>query len=396
MNLNKTARIVSVFIVIAVAVIFAFPLDEKINLGLDLQGGSHVILECKDSPNALVDDDAVNRVLEVIRNRVDQLGVSEPVIQRQGSNRVLVQLPGIDDPETAVDLIGKTALLEFKDEEGETLLTGAHLLNAKETFDQFGRPIITIEFDKTGATEFSKATSSNVGKVLAITLDDKEISAPVVQEPILDGQARITGSFTVDSAKQLALLLRSGSLPVKVEILENRSVGPSLGKDSIDKGIKAGLVGLILILVFMVVYYKKFGLIADFALMICMLIIIGALAGFKATLTLPGIAGMILTIGMAVDANILIFERIKEELKLGKTFRASIDAGFNKAFRTIFDANVTTLIAAVALLYFGTGAIRGFAVTLSIGILASMFTAIVVTKIILELLSVKAHSKILA
>jgi len=396
MNLNKTARIVSVFIVIAVAVIFAFPLDEKINLGLDLQGGSHVILECKDSPNALVDDDAVNRVLEVIRNRVDQLGVSEPVIQRQGSNRILVQLPGIDDPETAVDLIGKTALLEFKDEEGETLMTGAHLLNAKETFDQFGRPIITIEFDKTGATEFSKATSSNVGKVLAITLDDKEISAPVVQEPILDGQARITGSFTVDSAKQLALLLRSGSLPVKVEILENRSVGPSLGKDSIDKGIKAGLIGLILILVFMVVYYKKFGLIADFALMICMLIIIGALAGFKATLTLPGIAGMILTIGMAVDANILIFERIKEELKLGKTFRASIDAGFNKAFRTIFDANVTTLIAAVALLYFGTGAIRGFAVTLSIGILASMFTAIVVTKIILELLSVKAHSKILA
>jgi len=396
MNLNKTARIVSVFIVIAVAVIFAFPLDEKINLGLDLQGGSHVILECKDSPNALVDDDAVNRVLEVIRNRVDQLGVSEPVIQRQGSNRILVQLPGIDDPETAVDLIGKTALLEFKDEEGETLMTGAHLLNAKETFDQFGRPIVTIEFDKTGATEFSKATSSNVGKVLAITLDDKEISAPVVQEPILDGQARITGSFTVDSAKQLALLLRSGSLPVKVEILENRSVGPSLGKDSIDKGIKAGLVGLILILVFMVVYYKKFGLIADFALMICMLIIIGALAGFKATLTLPGIAGMILTIGMAVDANILIFERIKEELKLGKTFRASIDAGFNKAFRTIFDANVTTLIAAVALLYFGTGAIRGFAVTLSIGILASMFTAIVVTKIILELLSVKAHSKILA
>ncbi|MCK5766991.1 MAG: protein translocase subunit SecD, partial [Candidatus Atribacteria bacterium] len=324
MNLNKTARIVSVFIVIAVAVIFAFPLDEKINLGLDLQGGSHVILECKDSPNALVDDDAVNRVLEVIRNRVDQLGVSEPVIQRQGNNRILVQLPGIDDPEAAVDLIGKTALLEFKDEEGETLMTGAHLLNAKETFDQFGRPIITIEFDKTGATEFSKATSSNVGKVLAITLDDKEISAPVVQEPILDGQARITGSFTVDSAKRLALLLRSGSLPVKVEILENRSVGPSLGKDSIDKGIKAGLIGLILILVFMVVYYKKFGLIADFALMICMLIIIGALAGFKATLTLPGIAGMILTIGMAVDANILIFERIKEELKLGKTFRASI------------------------------------------------------------------------
>jgi len=396
MNFNKTARIASVFIVIVVAVIFAFPLGEKINLGLDLQGGSHVILECKDSPNALVDDDAVNRVLEIIRNRVDQLGVSEPVIQRQGSNRILVQLPGIDDPETAVDLIGRTALLEFKDEKGDTLLTGAHLLSAKETFDQFGRPIVTIEFDKTGATEFGNATAKNVGKILAIMLDDKEISSPVVQEPILDGQARITGSFSVDSAKQLALLLRSGALPVKVEILENRSVGPTLGKDSIDKGVKAGLIGLVLILVFMIVYYKKFGLIADFALMICMLIIIGALAGLKATLTLPGIAGMILTIGMAVDANILIFERIKEELKLGKTFRASIDAGFNKAFRTIFDANVTTLIAAVALLYFGTGAIRGFAVTLSIGILASMFTAIVVTKIILELFSAKANSKILA
>ena len=395
MNFNKTARIISVFIVITVAVIFAFPLDEKINLGLDLQGGSHVILECIDSPNAIVDDDAVNRVLEIIRNRVDQLGVSEPVIQRQGSKRILVQLPGIDDPETAVDLIGRTALLEFKDEEGITLLTGAHLLNAKETFDQFGRPIVTIEFDKIGAEEFGRATSSNVGKVLAITLDDNEISAPVVQEPILDGQARITGSFSVDSAKQLALLLRSGALPVKVEILENRSVGPTLGKDSIDKGIKAGLIGLVLILIFMIIYYKKFGIIADFALIICMLLIIGALAGFKATLTLPGIAGMILTIGMAVDANILIFERIKEELKLGKTFRASIDAGFNKAFRTIFDANVTTLIAAIALLYFGTGPIRGFAVTLSIGIVASMFTAIVVTKIILELLSAKANSKVL-
>ena len=395
MNFTKTARIIIVFLVIIVAVIFAFPLNEKINLGLDLQGGSHLILECIDTPNAVVDDDAVNRVLEIIRNRVDQLGVTEPVIQRQGNKRVLVQLPGIDDPETAVELIGKTALLEFKDEEGITQLTGAHLLSAKENFDQFGRPVVIIEFDKIGAAEFKKATTSNVGKILAITLDDNVISAPVVQEPILNGQARITGDFTVDSAKQLALLLRSGALPVKVEILENRSVGPSLGKDSIAKGVKAGIIGLILILIFMIIYYKKFGLVADFALVVCMLIIIGALAGFKATLTLPGIAGMILTIGMAVDANILIFERIKEELKLGKTFRASIDAGFNKAFRTIFDANVTTLIAAVALLYFGTGPIRGFAVTLSIGILASMFTAIVVTKIILELLSAKLSTKTL-
>ncbi|HBY57240.1 MAG TPA: protein translocase subunit SecD [Candidatus Atribacteria bacterium] len=395
MNWTKTLRVTSIFVVIFIAIILSFPLNEKINLGLDLQGGSHIILECVDTPNAPVDSDSVNRVLEIIRNRIDQLGVSEPVIQRQGAKRILVQLPGVDDPEAAVEVIGKTALLEFKNEKGETQLTGAHLLNAKESFDQFGRPIVLIEFDKIGAKEFGEATKNNVGKILAITLDGKEISAPVVQEPILDGKAQITGKFTVESAKHLAILLRAGALPVQVEILENRSVGPTLGRDSISKGVKAGIVGLILILLFMLIYYKGFGLIANFALVVCMLLIVGALAGIKATLTLPGIAGIILTIGMAVDANILIFERIKEELKLEKTFRASIDAGFSKAFRTIFDANVTTLIAALALFYFGTGPIKGFAVTLSIGILASMFTAIVVTKIVLELVANKFSYKAL-
>jgi preprotein translocase subunit SecD len=388
MNWTKTLRIVSVVVVIFIAIILSFPLNEKINLGLDLQGGSHVILECVDTPIAPVDNDAVNRVLEIIRNRIDQLGVSEPVIQRQGENRILIQLPGVEDPEAAVDLIGKTA-------KGETQLTGAHLINAKSTFDQFSRSVVSIEFDKIGAKEFGEATKNNVGKVLAITLDGKEISAPVVQEPILDGKAQITGKFTVESANHLAILLRAGALPVKVEILENRSIGPTLGRDSISKGIKAGIVGLILILIFMFIYYKRFGLVADFSLVVCMILIVGALAGLKATLTLPGIAGIILTIGMAVDANILIFERIKEELKLEKTFRASIDAGFNKAFRTIFDANVTTLIAALALFYFGTGFIKGFAVTLSIGILASMFTAIVVTKIVLEVVATKFSSKAL-
>jgi len=395
MNWNRTFRVTSVFVVIFIAIFLSFPLNEKINLGLDLQGGSHVILECVDTPNAPVDNDAVIRVLEIIRSRIDQLGVSEPVIQRQGTRRILVQLPGVENPEAAVEIIGKTALLEFKDEAGVTQLTGAHLLDAKTNFDQFSRPIVLIEFDKIGAKEFGEATKSNVGKVLAITLDGKEISTPVVQEPILDGRAQITGKFTVESAKHLAILLRAGALPVQVEILENRSVGPTLGKDSISKGIKAGTIGLILVLVFMLIYYKGFGLVADFALVICMLLILGALAGIKATLTLPGIAGIILTIGMAVDANILIFERIKEELKLDKTFRASIDAGFSKAFRTIFDANVTTLIAALALFYFGSGPIKGFAVTLSIGILASMFTAIVVTKIILELVATKFSPKIL-
>ena len=395
MNWTKTLRVASVFVVIFIALFLSLPLNEKINLGLDLQGGSHIILECVDTPNAPVDNDAVNRVLEIINNRINPEGVKEPIIQRQGTTRILVQLPGMDDPQEAEDLIGKTALLEFKNEEGKTLLTGAHLINAKSSFDQFSRAIVSIEFDNIGAKEFGEATKNNVGKVLAITLDGKEISAPVVQEPILDGKAQITGKFTLDSAKRLALLLRSGSLPVKVEILENRSIGPTLGRDSIAKGVKAGIAGLILILIFMLIYYKGFGLVADFALVVCMILIVGALAGLKATLTLPGIAGIILTIGMAVDANILIFERIKEELRLEKTFRASIDAGFNKAFRTIFDANVTTLIAALALFYFGSGFIKGFAVTLSIGILASMFTAIVVTKIVLEVVAVKFNSKAL-
>jgi len=395
MNWTKTLRVASVFIVIFVALLLSLPLNEKINLGLDLQGGSHIILECVDTPNAPVDNDAVNRALEIIRNRIDQLGVSEPLIQRQGERRILVQLPGVEDSETAAEIIGKTALLEFKNEKGETQLTGAHLINAKASFDQFSRSIVLIEFDKIGAKEFGEATKNNVGKILSITLDGKEITHPRVDEPILNGNAEITGSFTVDSAKQLALLLRSGALPVKVEILEIRSVGPTLGRDSIAKGIKAGIAGLILTLIFMIIYYKGFGLIADFALVVCMLLIIGALAGLKATLTLPGIAGIILTIGMAVDANILIFERIKEELRLEKTFRASIDAGFNKAFASIFDSNLTTLVAAIALFYFGSGPIKGFAVTLSIGILASMFTAIVVTKIILELITNKFSSKAL-
>jgi preprotein translocase subunit SecD len=395
MDWTKTLRVASVFIVIFVALLLSLPLNEKINLGLDLQGGSNIILECVDTPNAPVDNDAVNRALEIIRNRIDQLGVSEPLIQRQGERRILVQLPGVEDPDTAAGIIGKTALLEFKNEKGETQLTGANLINAKASFDQFSRSVVLIEFDKIGAKEFGEATKNNVGKILSITLDGKEITSPRVNEPILNGKAEITGNFTVDSANQLALLLRSGSLPVKVEILEIRTVGPTLGKDSIAKGIKAGIAGLILTLIFMLIYYKGFGLIADFALLVCMLLIIGALAGLKATLTFPGIAGIILTIGMAVDANILIFERIKEELRLKKTFRASIDAGFHKAFSSIFDSNLTTLVAAIALFYFGSGPIKGFAVTLSIGILASMFTAIVVTKIILELITNKFSPKAL-
>ena len=353
------------------------------------EGEYFIALECLDTPT----NDEVNETIKIIKNRLDLLGFSESIIRRCGFGHILMELPNDLDTVKVSSLVIVPGFLEFKNDKGDTQLTGAHLINAKSSFDQFSRSVVLIEFDKIGAKEFGEATKNNVGKVLAITLDGKEISAPVVQEPILDGKAQITGKFTVESANHLAILLRAGALPVKVEILENRSVGPTLGRDSISKGTKAGIVGLILILIFMLIYYKGFGLVADFALVVCMILIVGALAGLKATLTLPGIAGIILTIGMAVDANILIFERIKEELRLEKTFRASIDAGFNKAFNTIFDANVTTLIAALALFYFGSGPIKGFAVTLSIGILASMFTAIVVTKIILEVVAVKFSSK---
>ncbi len=388
-------RMVFVVLVIGLALYFVFPLDKNINLGLDLQGGSHIVLECVDSPNTPVDSDAVNRVIEIITNRINPEGVKEPVIQRQGERRILVQLPGMDDPQEAEGLIGKTALLEFKDQNGETLLTGAYLKTAKTSFDRFGRPNVILEFDEEGAKLFEQATTKNVGKILAITLDGQEISTPVVQEPIPSGEASIVGQFSVEDAQRLALLLRSGALPVEVKILENRSIGPTLGRDSINRSLKAGIVGLFLILIFMVVIYKWFGLVADLALLICMLLMMGGLAILNATLTLPGIAGIVLTIGMAVDANILIFERIKEELQMDKTFRASIEAGFSKAFVAIFDANVTTLIAAIALLYFGSGPIRGFAVTLSIGIVVSMFTALVVTKLVLELLGQRLTEKAL-
>ena len=395
MKQTRMLRLAFVVLVIGIALYYVFPLDKRINLGLDLQGGSHIVLECLDSPDAPVDGDAVNRVIEIITNRINPEGVKEPVIQRQGERRILVQLPGVDDPQEAEDIIGKTALLEFKDVLGETLLTGAYLKNAKASFDRFGRPNVLLEFNEEGAKLFEVATTQNVGKILAIALDGQEISAPVVQEPIPSGEASISGSFTIEEAQRLALLLRSGALPVEVKILENRSVGPTLGKDSIERSLRAGLVGLLLVFIFMIIFYKGFGLIADGALLICMLLIMGGMAIFKATLTLPGIGGIVLTIGMAVDANILIFERIKEELQMEKTFRASIEAGFSKAFTTIFDSNLTTLIAAIALLYFGTGPIRGFAVTLSIGIVVSMFTAIVVTKLFLELLGPKFNKNAL-
>jgi preprotein translocase subunit SecD len=369
---------------------------------------------------------AVEQSLETIRNRVDQFGVSEPEIIPEGNDRIIVQLPGVKDTGRAKNLIGKTALLEFKlvDEEhnldealkgnvpegsivasglsqdretgrrtggasyllkNKTLLTGDSLESAQvKISDRFGEPYVSIKFNPQGSNDFDRITGENVKKRLAIILDGTVHSAPVIQERISGGQAQITGSFTMDEAKDLAIVLRAGALPAPVNILEERTVGPSLGQDSIEKGIWATIIGALLVVVFMVVYYRLAGLVANAALLLNIIILLGALAAFRATLTLPGIAGIVLTIGMAVDANVLIFERIREELRAGKTPRSAIEAGYSKAFSAIFDSNVTTLIAALFLFQFGTGPVKGFAVTLSIGIVISMFTAIFVTRIIFD------------
>ena len=364
---------------------------------------------------------AISQALETLRNRIDQFGVAEPTIQREGDNRILIQLPGIKDRQRAIDLIGKTARLEFRmvndkldpqsaiesgiPPDSEILykkeidpltkkvtgkrpylikkkieLTGDMLANADVKISQLNMPYVSIDFNKLGSTLFATLTTAAVDKRMAIVLDDNVYSAPVIREPITGGSAMIEGAFNHEEARDLAIVLRAGSLPAPVIKLEERSVGPSLGQDSIERGMKSIIIGGAIVFVFMLIYYRLGGIIADMALGMNMIILAGALAYFGATLTLPGIAGIILTIGMAVDANVLVFERIREEIRNGKSVRAAVESGFAKAFLTIIDANVTTLIAALVLFQFGTGPVKGFAVTLSIGILASLFTAIFVSR----------------
>ncbi len=389
------------------------------------EGETVVLLELSDQELKQIKQMAAKQALETIRNRIDQFGVSEPDIRPQGEDRILVQLPGVKDPQRAMAIIGKTALLEFKlvDEsvtaediskekippgskiypmkkfdpttnkvqqgtivlKDKTLLTGEHIADARVRIDQqYNQPYVSLEFDPQGARIFERITGENVKKRLAIVLDGVVYSAPVIQEKITGGKASITGSFTMDEAKDLAIVLRAGALPAPVKVLEERTVGPSLGMDSIRRGLLAAIVGGVGVLVFMIFYYRFAGLVADLVLVMNIFLILACLSAFQATLTLPGIAGIILTIGMAVDANVLIYERIREELRLGKTPRAAIEAGYSRATVTIIDSNVTTLIAAVVLFQFGTGPIKGFAVTLSIGILSSMFTAIIVSRLIFD------------
>lgn len=397
----------------------------KINLGLDLQGGMHVVLKV-DISKLPVDarKDALDRVIEVIRNRIDQFGVGEMAIQKQGKDHIIVQLPGVTDRERALEIIGKTAHLEFKlvsdnvedmkkalnNEpvegyevkylEGErsgrepllvakdNALTGDLLVNAKTEFSSrgFGEPYVSLTFNSKGADIFAKVTAVNVGKRLAIVLDGNVQSAPVIREAIPSGQAQITGNFSVEQANDLAVILRAGALPAPVMVEEERTVGPLLGADSIRSGIRATLIGGLLVFVIMLLYYRLAGLVANLALILNLLLILACLAIFKGTLTLPGIAGLILTIGMSVDANVLIYERIREELAVGKSLRAAIAAGYHRAFSAIIDSNLTTIVAAALIFKFGTGPIRGFAVTLTIGLLANLFTAVTCTRVIFELL----------
>jgi preprotein translocase subunit SecD len=499
---NLLIKLGVVAAVIIASAVLAMPPSKKVHLGLDLQGGLHLVLEVQaekaveetlaqtadiirrelrarglkvvtvepkaqqglqlvfsEPPDINVVDDvvrsyvdagvrrqspelllvdypagelrdirqkAVDQALEKIRNRIDAFGVSEPSISKEGTQRIVVQLPGLKDPQRAIDLIGRTAQLEFKlvvsrptsanrtpppgtellyskvkdPQTGRLVqgqayfvqrrarLTGDMVADARALPDRlnFGQYYVRLVFNSRGKRIFARLTQENVGKALAIVLDNTIFSAPVIREPILGGEASITGSFTPEEARDLAIVLREGALPAPVKIIENRSVGPSLGNDSIVSGVRSVILGGALVVIFMCVYYRLSGLLADVALGLNLLIIMGILAlpNLGATLTLPGIAGIILTVGMAVDANVLIFERIREELRLGKSIRASVDAGFQKAFTTILDANVTTLIAAVVLFQFGSGPVKGFAVTLAIGIIASMFTAIFVGQTIFE------------
>ncbi len=391
MKWGKVLRLFAVVIAVAVIAVVSvqpifpnakwLPLTKEIPLGLDLQGGVHVTLEAHDTPQAKVNDETMKQLLQTIERRVNAFGVSEPVIQQEGKNRIIVELAGIKDPEKAVNEIIKTAFLEFKTEDGKTILTGADLKDAVEAKDPVSGAVeVDLEFNKEGARKFAEVTSANVGRNIAILLDGQVLQNPRVDEPITGGKARITGYSSLEEAHTIAVLLNSGALPLKAEVIEKRTVGPSLGADSLDKSIMAGIIGVIAILVFMLGYYRVPGLVANFALVVYALIVLGIFAAMHVVLTLPGIAAFLLSMGMAVDANVIIFERLKEELKSGKTLRSAIDAGFKRAFVAVVDSNITTLIAAAVLFYFGSGPIKSFAVALSVGILTSMFTAITFTR----------------
>ncbi|HWM82557.1 MAG TPA: protein translocase subunit SecD [Pseudolabrys sp.] len=360
---------------------------------------------------------SVDQSIQIVERRVNELGTVEPLIQRQGSDRIVVQVPGLQDPTRLKELLGKTAKLDFRmvDQsmspeqalqgrppadsevlyapakqgrqpyliEKRVLVSGADLTDAQPGFDQrTSEPIVSFRFNSSGARKFAQATRENVGRPFAIVLDNEVISAPVIREPILGGSGQISGNFTVEQANDLAILLRAGALPAPLTIIEERTVGPGLGQDSIEKGKLASYVGALWVVIFMLATYGLFGLIANVAVAVNVAMIFGVLSALNATLTLPGIAGIVLTVGIAVDSNVLIYERIREEIRAGRTPINALDAGFSRALATILDTNITTFIAAAVLFFIGTGPVRGFAVTFGVGIITTVFTAFTVTRLL--------------
>ncbi len=361
--------------------------EDGIKRGLDIAGGLYVLLEAVETGDQELDEDAIERAITVIQMRVDELGVAEPIIAAQGDNRIRIELPDIEDVEQARDIIGRTAMLKFVGPDGVEILTGANLVRARaeRAPEVTPYPFISLEFDQEGSQLFAEATAKFLNQPIAIILDDEVISAPNVAAVITDGKAVIEGNFGFEEAANLALLLRSGSLPVELRELESRMIGPTLGQRTEEIAVYAAAIGLLLVLLYMIIYYRIAGIIAGVALVFYLSLVLWALNYLPTTLTLPGIAGLILSIGMAVDANVIIFERIKDELRSGRTPRSAMEGGFQRAFRAILDANVTTLIVTVVLFSLASGPVRGFAVTLFIGIICSMFTAIVLTRILMRL-----------
>lgn len=439
---RNVLTLAAVAVLLAVAGYFIYPLGSSTRLGLDLQGGLAVILEAEDSVRAPRTDEGMDQSMEIINDRINRLGVSESEVQRQGEWKISVQLPGIDNADDALAIIGKTAVLEFYDVdefgppfatveealqaagvdkqtdlpaekrliswpagdppqtryylvESAPALTGGALTGAQVGFDSTNQPKVDMQFNDEGAAAFADVTENlaqrnqitGKDQLLVIVLDGVVESSPRVSEQIAGGRAEITGRFTLDEAKNLALVLQTGALPVELKVIDQRSIGATLGRASLQQALYAGLIGLVLVAVFMVAYYRLLGLVADLALVIYGVLFWGILNGIDATLTLPGVAGIILTLGMAVDANVIIFARVREEVEAGKTVRTAIDAGFRKALSAIFDSNITTLITAAVLFWAASGGVRGFALTLGIGVLLSMFTAIVVTRALLGLLA---------
>ncbi len=363
------------------------PVTNHLKYGLDLKGGVTATYQAEPSPGAPVTKQAMARAMEILSYRIDKLGVTEPVVQQVGQNRIMVQLPGVKDPEQALHYLGQTALLQIKSPSGQVLLTGKDLSNAVAAISQ-GQYVVNLTFNAQGTTLFRRATKKYLGQVLPIYLDGKLLEAPRVNDVIPNGQAELTGGFTsLKQAQRMALLLQSGALPVSLKVLDVRTISATLGHASILASKRAAAIAMVMIAVFMMMWYRLAGFFADIALGVYLFLLLGALWAIHATITVPGIAGMILSMGMAVDANVIIFSRVREEMMAGKTPRAAIEAGFRNAIRAILDSNATTFISALILFFLGSGEVKGFALTLMIGIVISLFTAVIVTREFLRLVA---------